>query len=212
MLKNARGPNDSRPDIIEFYPLAAQTRPFAGWGIAMKQIFMKIDKLVEKSFWPLVAVFLIAGAYETIRDYGKPHSTWEKINLDDENPPCVNARNERVQFEPRQHKVFVNSGMTGLTAVKDEKTILFDYDELSKTPAENRAAYRDFVLRVACARNADFDAQAADCIAIKRLRDEKAFSKEQVTLIAQSLPASPADADDKEARTRNLYACFDAPK
>ena len=34
----------------------------------------------------------------------------------------------------------------------------------------------------------------------------------QVTLIAQSLPASSEGADDKEARTRNLYACFDAPK
>lgn len=191
-------------NIIEFYPLAAHTRPFAGWGIAMKQILIKIDKLMTKSFWPLVAVVSIAVTYKAIQDDGKPHSSiMHSLGLD-----CVNARNENVEFRGIQHYAFVESGKTGLVAVYDEKTILYDYEELGKKPP----GYTAFALRVACARNADFDAQAADCIAVKRLRDEDAFSKEKVTAIAQSLPASSEGADDREARIRNIYACFDAPK
>lgn len=172
----------------------------------MKQIFMKIDKLLGRLFWPLIAVIVAKIAYDAIRDYGKPYSGTMDFYIID----CVDARNERVDFMGLEHKVFVDSGKTGLTAVKDRKTILYDYEELSKTPSE----YREFVLRVACARNADLDldAQAADCNVVKRLRDEKAYSKEHVALIAQSLPTSSEGADDREARTRNLYACFDAPK
>jgi hypothetical protein len=70
--------------------------------------------------------------------------------------------------------------------------------------------YRDFVLRAACARNAQADGSAADCTAINRLRDEKSYTKEQVALIAANIStdASVAQAE-KESRTRNPYACLD---
>jgi hypothetical protein len=167
-----------------------------------------MKKLLSRLFWAFVALVLVVGAYEAFYDTGEPKARVDSVNLEAYSPRCVNARNEPVEFEPRQHKVFAERSLTGLTAAQDEKTILFDYDELAKTPPE----YRDFVLRAACARNANVDAQAADCTAIKRLRDEKGFSKEKVTLIAQRLTASPSTADDKEARTQNLYACFDAPR
>jgi len=186
------------PNIIEFYAPVAQTwRSLAGAQAMMKRLI-----------WIFVGIFLLVGGYQLYFRAGEPKARIDTVNLEDYSPRCVNVRNEAVGFEPRQHKVFAEKNLTRLTSVQDDKTILYDYDELSKMPPE----YRDFLLRVACAQNANIDAKAADCTAVKRLRDEKGFSKEQVTLIAQRLPASSAAADDKETRTKNLYACLDAPK
>ena len=162
-------------------------------------------KLLGRLFWIFAAIVLWVGGYQLYFN-DNPNARVDTVNLEDYGPRCVNASGEPVGFEPRQHKVFAERNLTGLTDVEDEKTILYDYDELSKAPPE----YRDFVLRVACARNANIDSKAADCTAVKRLRDERGFSKEKVTLIAQHLPASSSAADDKGVRTQNLYACFEA--
>jgi hypothetical protein len=103
--------------------------------------------------------------------------------------------------------VFEEQKLSGLTTALNDKTILYDYDELSKAPAE----YRDFVLMAACARNAQAEPREAECTAIKRVRDEKGVSKEKGALIAQHLSSSPG-TDDKDARARSLYSCFNARK
>lgn len=160
-------------------------------------------KLLGRLFWIVAAIILVVGAYQFYFQDKPINVRTDTVFIE---PPCANASGDPVRFVQGQHKVFAERNLAGLTAVQDEKTILYDFDELSKAPPE----YRDFVLRAACARNANLDEKAADCTAVKGLRDERSFSKEKVTLIAQHLPASSSAADDKDARTRNLYACFEA--
>lgn len=167
-------------------------------------------KSLGRLFWIVIAVIAVVAGY---REFGRSNDAYKSdpqprvgvVNMDDYSPRCLNARGEAVEFQPRQHKVFAEQKLSGLTAPQDDKTILYDHDELSKVPAE----YRDFVLRAACARNANVDPREAECVAIKRLRDEKSLPKEKVALIAERLPAS-VGTDDKDARVRNLTSCFDA--
>ena len=137
-------------------------------------------------------------------DDEKPHAREEKINAEDYYPPCVNTQGAKVEFATWQHKNF-SAEYPGLVAAVDDQHIVMDYDELQKHPAE----YRDFVFRAACARNLKQGGTQADCTTIKRLRDEKGYSKEKVTLIAQVLGAAEG-AKDEDARVRNINACFEA--
>jgi hypothetical protein len=59
-----------------------------------------------------------------------------------------------------------------------------------------------------CGGGGGDDTRQAECTAIKCVRDERHFTKDQVTLIAQ--PVAASGAADKEDRARNLYAWFDA--
>jgi hypothetical protein len=167
----------------------------AGWSMS---------KAISKGFWIVLAAVLIVGGYYYSPNYhpwdDTPKATTVTINMEDDSPRCVNASGDGVDIQPRQHKVFVERKFAGLIVPQDEKTILYDYDELSKESKE----YRDFVLRVACARTANQDEQAAQCMAVKRLRDEKRITREKLPLIAQRLAAN----SDK---TQALTACFDAP-
>jgi hypothetical protein len=156
-------------------------------------------------FWAAIGLFIAFAAYRTVVPSTEPTPHVETVSLEDYSPRCTNARGEPVEFQARQHKVFAEQKLSGLTASQDDKTILYDYDELSKAPAE----YRDFVLMAACARNAQAEPREAECTAIKRVRDEQGVSKEKVALIAQHLSPSPG-VDDKDARARSLYSCFDA--
>jgi hypothetical protein len=161
-------------------------------------------KILGRMFWAAVVLVLVFAAYRTERPTSEPTPHVESADLEDY-PRCKNVRGEPVEFQARQHRVFEEPKLSGLTTALNDKTILYDHDELSKAPPE----YRDFVLMAACARNAQAEPREAECTAIKRVRDEKGFSKEKVALIAQHLFDS-SGADDKDARARSLNTCFDA--
>jgi hypothetical protein len=144
--------------------------------------------------WGTCGLFALGGLTVALIDYFTPMRVrTDVVNIEDWNPRCVSERGGYISFRETRHNLFVERGLTGLTAPGGGDIILVDYDELSKDPPE----YRDFVLRAACARALGQDAHQADCTAIKRVRDERQFSKEQVAVIMQHLAASLSDADDK---------------
>lgn len=115
-------------------------------------------------------------------------------------PVCTNAQGAAVTYaalgkdEPASEPV----------ARRDDRTIVYD-PRITGWPNEAR----EFALAAACARISVADAAEADCVAVKRLRDDLDFKKEKVAVITQHLAASQG-AKDVDARVRNINACFEA--
>jgi hypothetical protein len=111
-------------------------------------------------------------------------------------PRCVDEKGHKVEFLPQQHQYFLNhwKGLFSLEADPfndDGAFFYYDYQELLKYPKE----YRTHLIYTECAQyalddGAKLDTKAwvarnlkAECIAAKQLRDDRAYTPEQMEIL-----------------------------
>ncbi len=149
-------------------------------------------KMLGNLFWVVIGVlgatFLASLMYRALTDTGRVNVREESVLA---TPVCKKTPGGAVTFkaiegsEPAREPIFV----------RDDHTIMYD-PKIAGWPYEAR----EFALTAACARISVADADEADCVAVKRLRDELDFKKEKVAVITQHL------ADSQVRRTR-MPAC-----
>jgi len=85
-------------------------------------------KWLDRIFWAGRGLFIAFAVYWYGPPSSEPTPHVESANLEDYSPRCDNARGEPVEFEPRQHKVFVEQNFSDLTRAINDKTILYDIE------------------------------------------------------------------------------------
>ncbi|UPJ44963.1 hypothetical protein IVB40_13525 [Bradyrhizobium sp. 40] len=157
-------------------------------------------KILSNIFWGVIGLlglmFFAGVMYLALTDTG-PGNVREETVL--AMPVCKNAQGD-VTYKAIQGSETAPEPVF----LRDERTILYD-PKIADWPNEAR----EFALAAACARASVPDASEADCVAVKRLRDELDFKNEKVALITQHLAAS-SGAKDAATRVRNINACFEA--
>lgn len=171
----------------------------------------------------IIALLLlcVAGVYSLYLDALKPRDpTIAYSRSDTAMPHCTNAKHEPLTITPVEHKNAIaqpiKSPLSPLIRDVDDKTVAYDFDEISKLPPE----YYNYILLAECARislslpaGTEQGRHEIDCTAIKRLRDERNYGRAQVDAIAAYAMKDETIAPDIIARrVDNFYACFDTPK